>query len=273
MREMIQYFGFTQMPFGKELAPGQLYRHDGHTQAAARITWCIQTRGLAVVTGDAGTGKTVAARAAAAALDPARHTIIYLPDPAIGARGIHDHIVAALGAQPRFHTCSLIRQSAGALAAEVAERGKLPVLILDEAHLMSHQQLEAVRILTNADMDAAANLAVVLLGQPSLRHNMKLGVLAALDQRITVRYHLSGMPAADTAAYLRHHLSLAGRADPLFADDALAAIHDAARGKPREINNLARNALLAGYTERKNIIDHACIRAAITEASTDHKTP
>ena len=87
MREMIQYFGFTQMPFGKELAPGQLYRHDGHTQAAARITWCIQTRGVAVVTGDAGTGKTVAARAAAAALDPAWHTIFYLLDPAIGARG------------------------------------------------------------------------------------------------------------------------------------------------------------------------------------------
>ena len=95
----------------------------------------------------------------------------------------------------------------------------------------------------------------------------------SLDQRITVRYHLSGMPAADTAAYLRHHLSLADRADPLFADDALAAIHDASRGKLREINNLARNALLVGYTERKNIIDHACIRAAITEASTDHKTP
>ena len=79
--------------------------------------------------------------------------------------------------------------------------------------------------------------------------------------------------AASHVAYLRHHLSLAGRADPLFADDALSAIHDASRGKPREINNLARNALLAGYTERKNIIDHACIRAAITEASTDHKTP
>ncbi|MGH3224472.1 MAG: hypothetical protein ACRDPY_38285, partial [Streptosporangiaceae bacterium] len=93
------------------------------------------------------------------------------------------------------------------------------------------------------------------------------------SERITVRYHLSGMPAAGTAACLRHHLSLAGRADPLFSDDALAAVHDASRGKPREINNLARNALLAGYTERKNIIGHACIRAAITEASTDHKTP
>ena len=59
----------------------------------------------------------------------------------------------------------------------------------------------------------------------------------------------------------------------MIADDALAAIHDASRGKPREINNLARNALLARDTERKNIIDHACIRAAITKASTDHKTP
>jgi len=121
------------------------------------------------------------------------------------------------------------------------------VLILDEAHLLSHPQLEAVRILTNADMDAAANLAVVLLGQPSLRQNMRLGVLAALEQRITVRYHLTGMPAADTAAYLKNHLSLVGRADPLFADDALTALHDASRGKPCEINNLARNALLAAY--------------------------
>jgi hypothetical protein len=81
------HYGFSRMPFGRELAPGMLHRHDAHNQAAARITWCIQQRALGVVTGEVGAGKTVALRAAVDGLDPSRHVLIYLPNPSIGVRG------------------------------------------------------------------------------------------------------------------------------------------------------------------------------------------
>ena len=94
------HYGFTRMPFGRDLAPGMLHRHAAHNEAVARISWCIAERSIGVVTGEVGAGKTVAIRAALATLDPTRHTVIYLPNPTIGVRGIHHQIVQALGGQP-----------------------------------------------------------------------------------------------------------------------------------------------------------------------------
>lgn len=141
--------------------------------------------------------------------------------------------------------------------------------MLDEAHLLSHDQLDAIRMLTNHDLDSGSPFAAILIGQPTLRRKMKLGILAALDQRIAVRYHMAGMNAADTGDYLRHHLSLAGRSDTLFSDDAVALTHQTSRGMPRAVNNLALAALLAAYADGKAIVDEASARAAVTEVTTE----
>ena len=128
---MQTYFGFTRMPFGRNLAPGMLHQHRSHAEAVARITWCIEQHHIGVITGEVGAGKTVAIRAATAALDASRHVTIYLANPVVGVRGILHHIVAALGGVPSFYTSSLVAQAADALAGEQAERGRTPVLVID----------------------------------------------------------------------------------------------------------------------------------------------
>jgi type II secretory pathway predicted ATPase ExeA len=149
MLEKIQsYFGFTRMPYGRDLAPGMLFGHDDHAQAAARISYGIDTRGITVVTGEVGVGKTAAARAAVGRAEPARHHLIYIADPTVGAKGIYHQVVAALGGRPAFHTAALVPQTRDALAAEHAERGRVPILLIDEAHLLGHDALEALRLLT-----------------------------------------------------------------------------------------------------------------------------
>jgi type II secretory pathway predicted ATPase ExeA len=262
---MQDHFGFTTMPFGRDLAPAMLHRHAAHAEAAARITWTITEKALGVITGEVGTGKTVAARAALAGLDHTRHTIIYIGNPATGVRGIHHHIVTALGGRPAHGTAALTAQAYDVLAGEAAERGRVPVLIIDEAHLLDHDQLESIRMLTNHDMDSRTPFATILLGQPTLRRMIKLGVLAALDQRIAVRYQMTGMTPDETSSYIRHHLHLAGRSEDLFSDDAITQIHEASRGKPRTLNNLALAALIATYATGKKIVDQSAARAAISE--------
>jgi type II secretory pathway predicted ATPase ExeA len=232
------FFGLSRTPFGRDLAPGMLHRHASHGEAVARIGWCVSERRIGVITGEVGAGKTVAIRAALSGLDPTRHTIIYLPNPTIGVRGIHHQIVAALGGQPLVHHATLVPQAAAALAIEQAERGRTPVLVIDEAHLLEHAQLESIRMLTNHDMDSASPFSCLLVGQPTLRRRMKLGALAALDQRIGLRYTMPPMTGEETSSYLRHHLGLAGRSDTLFSDDATALIHQTSRGYPRAVNNL-----------------------------------
>jgi type II secretory pathway predicted ATPase ExeA len=204
IQRLQDHYGFTRMPFGRALAPSMLHRHGAHAEAVARIGWCIDQHALGVITGEVGAGKTVAVRAATAALDNSRHVVIYLPNPSVGVRGMLHHIVTALGQVPSFYTATLVPQAADALAAEHAERGRSPVVIIDEAHLLDNAQMEAVRMLTNHDMDSGAPFAALLIGQPTLRHRLRLGVLAALDQRISVRYAITGMNPAETTDYLTH---------------------------------------------------------------------
>src|SRR5207244_1393058 len=105
--------------------------------------------------------------------------------------------------RPAHGTAALPAQAYDALAGEAAERGRTPVLIIDEAHLLDHSQLESVRMLTNHDMDSKTPFATVLIGQPTLRRMIKLGVLAALDQRIAVRYQMTGMTPEETGSYIQ----------------------------------------------------------------------
>jgi len=257
------------MPFGKDLAPSMLHHHRSHAEAAARISWCVEERAMGVLTGEVGAGKTVATRAALSTLDASRHSIIYLGNPAIGARGIYAAIVTTLGGVPRYHKASLIPQAADALVAEDAERGKRVVLVVDEAHLLDADQLEELRLLTSIDMDSRSPGAVLLVGQPTLRRRIKLGAFAALDQRIALRYAMAGMEADETASYVAHHLKLAGRADTLFSDDAVALIHQVSRGLPRAVNNLAVQSLVAAFADNKAIVDESSARAAVTEVTSE----
>ena len=263
------HYGFSQTPFGRGLAPQMLHRHDAHAEAVARIGWCINERGLGVITGEVGAGKTVAIRAALAGLDTSRHTIIYLGNPAVGGRGLYGCIVTALGGIPRFHKAALIPQTIDLLAAEEHERGRTTILVLDEAHLLDADQLEELRLLTNADMDSHSPFACLLVGQPTLRRRIKLGTFAALDQRITLRYAMHGMTDTETAGYIAHHLKLAGRSDTLFSDDAIALIHQVSRGLPRAVNNLAIQALVAAYAGNKAIVDESSARAAVAEVTAE----
>ena len=263
------HYGFTRMPFGRNLAPGMLHRHRGLGEAIARISWCVDQHALGVITGEVGAGKTVAVRASLAGLDPTRHTIIYLPNPTVGVRGIHHQIVAALGHRPLTHHATLVPQTVDALAVEQAERGRTPVLVIDEAHLLDHDQLESIRMLTNHDMDSSSPFACLLVGQPTLRRRMKLGVLAALDQRIGLRYAMPPMTPEETGSYLRHHITLAGRSDALFSDDATALIHQTSRGYPRAVNNLAVQALVAAFAADKAIVDESSTRAAVAEVTAE----
>jgi type II secretory pathway predicted ATPase ExeA len=154
---------------------------------------------------------------------------------------------------------------ASLLAAEEAERHRRVVFVIDEAHLLSPEQLEELRLLSNSEMDSASPFAGLMIGQPTLSLRLRQGVFAALDQRISVRYSIPGMDLAESVGYLRHHLAVAGRADNLIADDAAARLHRYSSGLPRALNNAATAALMAAAAEGKGIVDDACAKKAVSE--------
>lgn len=263
------HFGLTRTPFGKAIPAANLFHRQAHAEAVARITFCVLEAALGVITGDVGAGKTVSVRAAVAGLDPTRHQIIYIANPAFGTRGLYVTIVRSLGAEPRYLKAELMAQAADLLAAETAERHRTVVLIVDEAHLLQPDQLEELRLMTNAEMDSASPFAGILIGQPTLARQLRMGTFAALDQRIATRYAIKPMDLAESAAYLRHHMALAGREEPIFADDAVARLHRVSSGLPRALNNAATAALIAAAADSKTIVDDACAKKAGAELTRD----
>ena len=119
--------------------------------------------------------------------------------------------------------------------------------------------------MTNAEMDSLNPFALLLVGQPTLARQLRLGVFAALDQRISMRYQITSMDLGESVQYLHHHLALVGRADPLFADDAIARLHQASLGLPRALNNAAIAALIAAASAGKALVDDDCARKAVAE--------
>jgi type II secretory pathway predicted ATPase ExeA len=266
---MRSHYGFSRAPFGKDIPPQVLHPYRGHKEATARISYCISENTIGVITGECGSGKTVAARAATSGLDGSRHTTIYLGTPGVGLRGMYASIVTALGAVPRFHRAALIPQTQELIATEHAERGKSVVLVFDESHLVDAEVLEGLRCLSNDAMDAESRFSLILLGQPTLRRRLRLGSLAALDQRVGLRYQVAPLDLAECGGYIACHLKFAGRADTLFSDDAVALIHQVSRGLPRMVNNLCVQSLVATFSAGKAIVDESAARAAVSEVTAE----
>ena len=195
--------------------------------------------------------------------------MLYLGTPGVGLRGIYGLIITALGGTPRFHHAALIPQAQELLAAESAERGKQVVLIIDEAHLLDAESLEGIRCLSNMGMDQTAPFCLLLLGQPTLRRRLRQGPFTALDQRIAVRYAITGLDAKETTSYVQHHLALAGRSDTLFSDDAIAPDPRGLPRPPRQVNNLAVASLIAAFAHKKAIVNESSARAAVAEISAE----
>jgi len=152
-----------------------------------------------------------------------------------------------------------------ATLSDLARKGRSVFLVVDEAHLLPHPIFDQLRFLLNDEMDSASLLTLVLLGQPDLAHKLRFAPFEALSQRIAVRYHLNPFDLQETAAYVQHHLLVAGRQEPLFSDSFLALVHNHTKGVARKINNLCRTALLLGATEKKTILDETDLKRVIRD--------
>src|SRR6266567_5558195 len=128
------HFGFTKLPFSKNVAAKDLLDRASHQEAVARIRFCIAESLLGVITGEVGVGKTAAVRAAISQLDHAAHQVVYVANPTVGTRGLYVIIVRALGAVPRGFKAERVAQTQNLLAAEQEDRRRRVGLVIDEAH-------------------------------------------------------------------------------------------------------------------------------------------
>jgi type II secretory pathway predicted ATPase ExeA len=257
------YFGFTGTPFSRDIPVKELLDRESGKELHGRLNYVARTRAFGVFTGDAGTGKTTAIRRFCLELDGNRYRVLYLSDSALTPRNFYWETLHELGYEPRFYRSDAKRQLQKALAVLVDNEKKSPVVIVDEAHLLTREMLEEIRFLLNLRMDSYSALSLILVGQTELRETLKLQANKAISQRVDMRFHLPPLSREETTAYITKHLAAVKAPGEIFTQAAIGVMHEYSEGIPRRVNKVATACLMAAAGGNQKLIDDHLVRVVI----------
>ena len=261
------HFGLNRHPFSNEVEPEDLFPATAAKELEVRLHHLLEMRGIGLVTGDAGSGKTCGARRVLAQLHASLYRTVYVCLSTGNVLDLYKTISWEMGLPVERSRAALFRQIRGEVTRLVAEARCRPVLVIDEAHHLRPDVLEDLRLLTNYQMDSDNRLCLLLVGQAELRRRLGMAVYEALSQRIVVRYHMAGLARDELPGYLAHLLRLAGTELPLVEPAAIEAIFQATGALPRKVNLLAHHALMAAALARAKTVSAEHVEAALAEVS------
>lgn len=254
MKDLLAWFGFKHYPFDKEIKTADIVDTPVLKETLARLQYMKRRGGIMLLTGDPGVGKTIATRRFADTLNDNLFNVIYTPLSTLNRSDILRHINALLGLQNRFSKSANYQQIQKELLDCREQRGRTVVIVIDEAHLLKQGPLEEIRLLTNFKMDSFDPFLLILSGQSDLKRLMNFAVMEPLNQRIRMRYHMTGLSQQNTTDYITARLKWAGCSAPIFKEDALAAIQEYSYGFPRLIGNICEEALTyAMFCDKKTV--------------------
>jgi general secretion pathway protein A len=254
------HFGLTEYPFSLTPDPKFIVPTASYNELLASLYYGIEmAKGLIVLTGEVGTGKTTALRWTIKRLDVGV-LAAYIFNPHLSIEEFYHHLSDVLGIKMWANKSELLTQMGKLLDAR-HRRGLRTILIVDEAHELSDEVLEEIRLLLNFESDNAKHLQIVLTGQPELRDRLKQSNLRQLRQRVAVRCKMPSLPnAAEVGRYVTERLRIAGapRLD-IFTNEAITLIYQCSEGIPRQINNLCDNAMIAAFAADESTISRELV--------------
>jgi general secretion pathway protein A len=249
------FYGLRERPFEVAPNPRYLLLTPRHREALSNLEYGVSTRkGITVLTGEAGTGKTTLVRrmlqtAAAAGPRDREPRFAYVTNPTLDRREFVEFLASRFRLSPEAARSKgrFLIELERTLAEDLTELTPA-ALVVDEAQSMPHELLEEVRLLANLESDTEKLLPVVLVAQPEFAERLNEHSLRQLKQRVTLRCSLEPLDMRETASYIATRVSLAGgNAAALFTREAVLAIYERSKGIPRTISVLCDNALVSGF--------------------------
>ncbi|HRU38479.1 MAG TPA: AAA family ATPase [Candidatus Goldiibacteriota bacterium] len=252
-----QFFGLTEQPFSNAPDSRYYYDSDQHQEALTRIMHAADTmKGLVVLLGEIGTGKTLLARKALEKMEQQGdfvESLLVIVHSEINASWLLNRIAKQIGIEnPAENKEALLPQFYKRLM-EIYESGKKAVVVIDEANMLKTREIfEEFRGLLNLEIPGRKLLTLVLIGMPELEKNIALD--PPLEQRVALKFRLKALGREATANYIRHRMKVAGANREIFSDMAIERIYEYSKGTPRIINVLCDNALLETFLTKNDRI-------------------
>lgn len=265
-----RYFGFKEKPFALTPDPAFLYPSRQHAMAMTMLEYGLDSQAaFTLLTGDIGSGKTTLIRRLLRQIGE-RVAVGLVSNTHARFKSIHGWALSALGIVPADDSDIAQYEALTDFFVRQYARGRRTLLVLDEAQNLSADVLEELRLLSNVNSEKDLVLQILLVGQPELRRTLSQPELHQLAQRISVDFHLKPLGRAETYAYIRHRLEVAGGDARLFDPEALEFIFARTRGVPRLINQLADYALVYAYADKRKTIDFDLLVQVLKDRVSNH---
>lgn len=270
----LEYYGLREAPFSITPDPRYVFLSERHRDALAHLLYGIGkggSGGFVQLTGEVGTGKTTLCRLLLEQL-PEHTRVALVLNPKLSPVELVEAVCEELKLDIDGKRGSLkaLTDTLNVFLLDAYAQGLRVVLIVDEAQNLSTDSLEQVRLLTNLETPTQKLLQIILLGQPELREMLGRPELRQLAQRITARYHLTPLDAAESENYVRHRMAVAGCSRIPFSRLGLKALYQRSGGIPRLINIIADRTLMAGYAREQNTLGERLVNRAADETLPGH---
>ena len=188
-----------------------------------------------------------------------------LNDSSLKPRDFYRQILFQLGIVPQNLKSDAKRQYEHVVWDIYESQQKTVVAVVDEAHLLQGDMLQEIRFLTSFQIDSVSPLALIMVGQPELRATLQMRLFKPIAQRLSIRYHMGGLAAAEMREYVEHQLRAAGAQHPIFTAEAIDALYAHTRGIARETNNICTSCLLDAVVRKEKLIDTIHVARILTE--------
>ncbi len=264
MKDYISRYGLEHNPFIKNSRDILLDTAES-SETATRLDFLAETRGIGLLTGEPGRGKTTAARKWSESLSPSRFKVSYNCLSTLTVMDFYRQMAFGLGIEARFRKNDVFNDIQSEIRRLSTEKRVTPVVIIDEADMLSHKVLSDLQILFNFQMDSRDLAVILLIGQPRLNVTLGQGMHEALMQRIVMNYHMGEMTKEEGYSYIKRKLEGAGSRQKVFDDNATEAVLNAANGTPRMVNKICNRALMIGSSQNMDVIDADTVMKAIDD--------
>jgi general secretion pathway protein A len=261
------FFQLVQGPFEISPDPSLFYATAQHQEALAGLYYGIKTgKGFMVLSGEAGTGKTLVVRCLQELLDKNGVTYAYVFNPRLSSQQFLSYVAKDLGLSPHPTTKSDLLIGLSRLLIERHRRGLMTMLVVEEAQHLTPIVLEEIRLLTNLETARGKLLQILLVGQPELESILDSPTLRQLKQRVALWFRLQVLSEKETSDYVRFRLKLAGDTNgEIFTPVALERVFRYSQGAPRLIHTLCDNAMMSAFALRKARVTPELIEEAASD--------
>jgi len=264
--DLLEYWKLREKPFEATWNTRFYYLSRDHDEALSRLSFLVseQTMNIGLLTGEIGCGKTLTRAKFVEQLDPRKFAAVVLENSAFSFNELVGGILRSLDPAGVGNSKFERWERLGRVTHRLQAEGRHLVLIFDEAQEMNASTLNELKLLTNLNGGGVNFLTIILLGQPELRQLVSR--LPAIDQRVSLRFHLGPLGLEAAAGYLRHRLCVAGHSSGnLFPPDSIEAAQVASRGVPRELNRLAKLALEFAWLREMPTVGKSAVEAVIRD--------